>query len=306
MAPRRMKFFEKSSPPESAPITGMMMSSVSDATILPNAPPMMTPTARSITLPRAMNSLNSDTIDMIILSPAGNEAPKLSGKLYAVQRLKRGGMSTRFEQLSGQRTTDMTLSRMGALRLSIMGLVAFALSACGINSVPTAEEAAKARWADVQAQYQRRADLVPNLVATVKGAAKAEQATLTAVTEARAKATSIQVSASDLNDTVKMAQFAAAQGALSQSLGRLLATVEAYPDIKFNQNFQDLQVQLEGTENRISTAIIKYNEAVQEYNTRVRTFPDMIGAAIRGAKPMAPYQATSPNADVAPKVDFGG
>ena len=109
----------------------------------------------------------------------------------------------------------------------------------------------------------------------------------------------------DLGDTAKMAQFAAAQGALSQSLGRLLATVEAYPDIKFNQNFQDLQVQLEGTENRISTAIIKYNEAVQEYNTRVRTFPDMIGAAIRGAKPMAPYQATSPNADIAPKVDFG-
>tara|TARA_B110001454_G_scaffold218280_2_gene245829 strand:- start:54 stop:671 length:618 start_codon:yes stop_codon:yes gene_type:complete len=197
------------------------------------------------------------------------------------------------------------IMRAHSVRTAIMALTMVALSACGINSIPTAEEAAKARWADVQAQYQRRADLIPNLVATVKGAARAEQDTLTAVVEARAKATSIQVNTEDLGDTAKMAQFAAAQGALSQSLGRLLATVEAYPDIKFNQNFQDLQVQLEGTENRISTAIIKYNEAVQEYNTRVRTFPDMIGAAIRGAKPMAPYQATSPNADIAPKVDFG-
>lgn len=197
------------------------------------------------------------------------------------------------------------IMRAHPVRTAIMALMMVALSACGINSIPTAEEAAKARWADVQAQYQRRADLIPNLVATVKGAARAEQDTLTAVVEARAKATSIQVNTEDLGDTAKMAQFAAAQGALSQSLGRLLATVEAYPDIKFNQNFQDLQVQLEGTENRISTAIIKYNEAVQEYNTRVRTFPDMIGAAIRGAKPMAPYQATSPNADIAPKVDFG-
>ncbi|MCB2013814.1 MAG: LemA family protein [Sphingobium sp.] len=187
----------------------------------------------------------------------------------------------------------------------LAGMFALALSACGINSIPTSEEAAKARWADVQAQYQRRADLIPNLVATVKGAAKAEQDTLTAVVEARAKATSIQVSTDDLGDPAKVAEFAAAQGALSQSLGRLLATVEAYPDIKFNQNFRDLQVQLEGTENRIATAVVKYNEAVQDYNTRVRTFPEMIGAAIRGAKPMSPYQAVTPNADQAPTVDFG-
>ncbi|MDQ4419105.1 LemA family protein [Sphingobium sp. DEHP117] len=198
----------------------------------------------------------------------------------------------------------MQSNRTTPMRAAVMALLMLALSACGINSIPTAEEAAKARWADVQAQYQRRADLIPNLVATVKGAARAEQDTLTAVVEARARATSIQVTPDQLGDAAKMAQFAAAQGALSQSLGRLLATVEAYPDIKFNQNFQDLQVQLEGTENRISTAIIKYNEAVQEYNTRVRTFPEMIGAAIRGAKPITPYQATSPNADVAPKVDF--
>ena len=192
-----------------------------------------------------------------------------------------------------------------ALNMALAGMFALALSACGINSIPTAEEAAKARWADVQAQYQRRADLIPNLVATVKGAAKAEQDTLTAVVEARAKATSIQVSNDDLGDPAKVAEFAAAQGALSQSLGRLLATVEAYPDIKFNQNFRDLQVQLEGTENRIATAVVKYNEAVQDYNTRVRTFPEMIGAAIRGAKPMSPYQAVTPNADQAPAVDFG-
>ena len=192
-----------------------------------------------------------------------------------------------------------------SVRMAIAGLLALALSACGINSIPTAEEAVKARWADVQTQYQRRADLVPNLVATVKGAAKAEQDTLTAVVEARAKATSIQVSTDDLGDPAKVAQFAAAQGALSQSLGRLLATVEAYPDIKFNQNFRDLQVQLEGTENRIATAIIKYNEAVRDYNVRVRTFPEMIGAMIRGAKPMTPYQAVTPGADEAPKVDFG-
>ncbi len=191
------------------------------------------------------------------------------------------------------------------LRSTLGALCLLALSACGINSVPTAEEATKARWADVQAQYQRRADLVPNLVATVKGAAQAEQETLTKVMEARAKATSVQVSTDDLNDPNKVAQFAAAQGALSQSLGRLLVTVERYPDIKFNQNFQDLQVQLEGTENRISTAIIKYNDAVQQYNVLVRTFPSMIGAQIRGAKPMTPYQATAPNAQEAPKVDFG-
>lgn len=199
----------------------------------------------------------------------------------------------------------MTMTVVSRARAAFVAVCLLTLSACGINSIPRAEEAAKARWADVQAQYQRRADLVPNLVATVKGAAKAEQETLTNVMEARARATSVQVSADDLGDPARVAQYAAAQGALSQSLGRLLATVEAYPDIKFNQNFQDLQVQLEGTENRIATAVIKYNEAVQDYNTRVRTFPEMMGAAIRGAKPMTPYQATAPNADRAPAVDFG-
>jgi LemA protein len=195
--------------------------------------------------------------------------------------------------------------RRFALALFTIG-AALSLSACGINSVPTAEENAKAKWADVQAQYQRRADLVPNLVATVKGAAKQEQDTLVRVTEARAKATSIQISADDLTDPAKVQQFQQAQAALSQSLGRLIATAEAYPELKTNENFLALQSQLEGTENRITVAIRDYNEAVRAYNTRIRTFPDAIGAKlIHGAKPMTPYQAVTPGAETAPKVDFG-
>ena len=194
--------------------------------------------------------------------------------------------------------------RLFRLLLPVMG--ALALSACGINSVPTAEENAKAKWADVQAQYQRRANLTGNLVATVKAAGKQEQATLTAVTEARAKATSIQINAADLSDPAKVAQYQAAQAQLSQGLGRLLASVEAYPDLKTNENFLQLQSQLEGTENRIAVSIRDYNEAVQAYNTRIRTFPDAIGAKlIHGAKPMAPFQAVTPGAEEAPKVDFG-
>ncbi|MEH6756248.1 MAG: LemA family protein [Parasphingorhabdus sp.] len=193
------------------------------------------------------------------------------------------------------------------IKLLMVPVVALALSACGINSVPTAEEQAKAKWADVESSYQRRADLIPNLVATVKGFATQEQDTLTAVVEARAKASSIQVSANDLGDASKIQEFAAAQGALSQGLGRLMATVEAYPDLKSNQNFLALQSQLEGTENRINVARRDYNEAVREYNTTIRTFPDIIGAKIiHGAKPMEPFKATSEGADEAPTVDFNG
>ncbi|ODU19976.1 MAG: hypothetical protein ABS87_12575 [Sphingomonas sp. SCN 67-18] len=184
--------------------------------------------------------------------------------------------------------------------------IALSVSACGINSVPTAEEVAKARWADVQVNYQRRADLIPNLVETVKGYAAQERTVLTEVTEARAKASSIQLNADQLNDPQAVAQFQAAQGALSSSLGRLLATVEAYPDLKSNQNFLALQSQLEGTENRIAISLRDYNEAVRAYNTRIRTFPDMIGAKlVHGAKPMTPFEATAPNADRAPEVNFG-
>ena len=200
----------------------------------------------------------------------------------------------------------MTILRRFFPALFLPLLTAFALSACGINSVPTAEEAAKAKWADVQAQYQRRSNLIGNLVATVKAAGKQEQDTLVRVTEARAKATSVQVNAEDLSDPAKVQQFQQAQAQLSQGLGRLLASVEAYPDLKTNQNFLDLQSQLEGTENRIAVAIRDYNEAVRAYNTRIRTFPDAIGAKIiHGAKPMTPFQATTPGAEEAPQVDFG-
>ncbi len=184
-------------------------------------------------------------------------------------------------------------------------LAALLLAGCGINSVPTAEETAKARWADVQNEYQRRADLVPNLVATVKGYAAQEKGVLTAVTEARAKATSVQVSADDLDNPAKLRAFGDAQGGLSQALGRLLMVTENYPDLKSNQNFLALQSQLEGTENRITIARRDYNEAVRDYNTRIRTLPDMIGAKlIYGAKPMTTYEATSAGAQSAPQVSF--
>lgn len=190
-------------------------------------------------------------------------------------------------------------------KLAVVPALALSLSACGVNSVPTAEENAKAKWANVQADYQRRADLIPNLVETVKGYAKQESTVLTQVTEARAKATSIQVNASDLSDPAKVKQFQDAQAQLSGSLGRLLASVEAYPELKSNQNFLALQSQLEGTENRINVSIKDYNTAVQSYNTTIRTFPDVIGAKIfYGAKPMTTYQATAPNADRAPEVKF--
>ena len=191
------------------------------------------------------------------------------------------------------------------IKFLMVPAAALALSACGINSVPTAEENAKAKWADVESNYQRRADLIPNLVETVKGYATQEQDTLTAVVEARAKATSVQVNANDLGDAAKVQEYAAAQGALSQGLGRLLATVEAYPDLKSNQNFLALQSQLEGTENRINVARRDYNEAVRQYNTTIRTFPDIIGAKIiHGAKPMTPFQATTEGAEEAPEVKF--
>lgn len=179
------------------------------------------------------------------------------------------------------------------------------LSACGINSIPTAEEEAKAKWADVQNQYQRRADLIPNLVATVKGYASHEERTLTEVTEARAKATSVNVTADDLTDPAKMAAFQQAQGQLSQGLGRLMVAVEAYPQLKADQNFLALQSQIEGTENRIAVARRDYNEAVRQYNTLIRTFPAIIGAkVIYGAKPMVPFEAVTPGADQAPTVNF--
>ena len=183
-------------------------------------------------------------------------------------------------------------------------MLALPLAACGLNSVPTAEETAKARWADVQNEYQRRADLIPNLVSTVKGYAKQESDVLTRVTEARAGAGRIKLSGDDLTDPAKVQQFERAQNAVTFSLQRLQ---EAYPDLKSNQNFLSLQSQLEGTENRITIARRDYNQSVQDYNTRIRTFPDAVGAKIfYGAKPMVPFQATTPGAETAPTVNFGG
>ena len=180
--------------------------------------------------------------------------------------------------------------------------LAATLAGCGINSVPTSEENAKARWADVQAAYQRRADLVPNLVATVKGAARAENATLTNVINARARATQVQATPNDIGDPAKIQQYAAAQTALSVALRPLQ---EAYPQLQSQANFSTLLQQLEGTENRINVTVRDYNQAVQEYNTRIRTFPDAIGAKlIHGAKPLTPFQAVTPGAERAPTVSF--
>ena len=188
-------------------------------------------------------------------------------------------------------------------RAVIMVAVVATLSACGINSVPTAEEAAKARWADVQNQYQRRADLIPNLVATVKAAGAQEKDILVQVTNARASANQVKVSGDDLTDPAKMAAYQRAQAGITLSLQRLQ---EAYPELKSQGNYTTLMSQLEGTENRISIARTDYNAAVQAYNTRIRTFPDAIGAKIfYGAKPMVPFQATTPGAETAPSVNFG-
>lgn len=191
------------------------------------------------------------------------------------------------------------------VRGAIVALAALSLAACGINSVPRAEENAKAKWADVEAQFQRRANLVPNLAEVASGAAETERGILTDVVEARARATSINIDAEDLDDPEQMAQYAAAQTQLSQGLGRLLANVEAYPQLQSITNFQMLQSQLEGTENRIAIAIRDYNEAVREYNTTIRTFPDTIGAnIIHGAEPLVPYEAPTEGADVAPELDM--
>lgn len=183
-------------------------------------------------------------------------------------------------------------------------LAALSLTGCGLNSVPTAEEQVNAKWGDLQADYQRRSDLIPNLVNTVKGYAQQEKTVLTEVTEARAKATSIQLNAGDLSDPAKVQAFQNAQNQLGGSVGRLLASFEAYPDLKSNQNFLALQDQLEGTENRINASRRDYNQAVQQYNTLIRTFPSAIGAKIfYGAKPKVPFEASAA-AQQAPTVNF--
>lgn len=192
--------------------------------------------------------------------------------------------------------------------IAIIGVIVLAFAAlatCSVNTIPTKEERAKAAWADVQSQYQRRADLVPNLVATVSGYAQQEKDVLTAVTEARASATQIKIDLSTLSDPAAFERYRAAQDQLSGVLGRLLAISENYPDLKSNQNFLALQSQLEGTENRIAIARRDFNDAARDFNTELRTFPGVIwaGTIYRSSKAMPLFEAAA-GAQEAPNVSF--
>jgi LemA protein len=200
----------------------------------------------------------------------------------------------------------LVYNRLAALAAVVT--VAVSLAGCGVNNIPTYEQSAKAKWSEVLSQYKRRADLVPNLVETVKGYAAQEQNVLTAVVEARAKATQaqIQIPPDILNNPEAMKRFQDAQNQLGGALGRLLAVVERYPDLKSGQNFLALQSQLEGTENRIAIAWRDYIEAVRVYNTEITTFPGRIWRSVlySSAQPMATFDIT-PQESQTPKVDFG-
>lgn len=185
---------------------------------------------------------------------------------------------------------------------SLAIILSFSLSSCGYNSMVNLEENVKGKWAQVENAYQRRADLIPNLVNTVKGAADFEQETLTQVIEARAKATSVTVDPSNL-DEAAIRNFQQSQDALSQSIGRLLVSVERYPELKANQNFLELQAQLEGTENRISVERKAFNDATQEYNATIRRFPNNLMAGIFGFSQKG-YFTADPGAQNAPTVQF--
>ncbi|HEX8214481.1 MAG TPA: LemA family protein [Allosphingosinicella sp.] len=185
-------------------------------------------------------------------------------------------------------------------------VAAVSLSSCGINAIPTAEEEVNAKWANVEASFQRRANLIPNLVATVRGAAASEERILTNVTQARASATQIRMTPEQLSDPQAMQRFSEAQSRLSAAIIPLQRMQEAYPQLQSQQNFTILMSQLEGTENRININIQDYNESVRAYNTSIRTFPNVIGAKVfYGAEAKVPYQATTPNAEQAPTVEFG-
>ena len=183
-------------------------------------------------------------------------------------------------------------------------LVMLTVSGCGYNTMQTNEEAVKAAWGDVEASYQRRNDLIPNLVEVVKGYAKHERETLTAVTEARAKVGTIQMSKDILEDPQAFARFQSAQGEMSSALSKLMVVVEQYPDLKANQNFQDLQHQLEGTENRINVARTRYNKAVEIFNSSIRIFPNSLtNSLLLHLKLKEPFKA-EPGAEKAPQVKF--
>lgn len=204
------------------------------------------------------------------------------------------------------RTLHMPIQQRAFWQLPSLLALLLLLSGCGINNIPTYDEKVTAAWSQVENQYQRRADLIPNLVETVKGFAAQEQETLTAVIEARSRATSIQVDESILNNPERLQQFQQAQGALSSALSRLMAVSERYPDLKSNQNFLALQSQLEGTENRIAVARRDFIQAVERYNTELRTFPGRIWHSILygDLEPRANFEATTENADEAPAVEF--
>lgn len=191
-------------------------------------------------------------------------------------------------------------------QLMVVLFMSWLLAGCGINNIPQYDEQVKSAWSQVENQYQRRADLIPNLVETVKGFARQEQETLTAVIEARSRATSIQLSADDLDDPQKLQQFQQAQNQLTGALSRLMAVSERYPDLKSNQNFLALQSQLEGTENRIAVARRDFIASVERYNTEIRTFPGRIWHSIMYSDmPIREnFEATAENADQAPQVQF--
>ena len=191
-------------------------------------------------------------------------------------------------------------------RLTLISTLVLVLSSCGINNIPTYDEQVKAGWSQVENQYQRRADLIPNLVETVKGFAAQEKDTLLAVTEARSKVSSMQVDSNLINDPAKLQQFEQAQQKLSGALSRLMVVVERYPDLKSNQNFLALQSQLEGTENRIAVSRRDYIASVQTYNTEIRTFPGRIWHSLMYGEMeiRETFEATAPNAEEAPKVSF--
>jgi LemA protein len=191
-----------------------------------------------------------------------------------------------------------------AVILALLTVAVLALTGCGYNTMQRYEESVFKAWGDLEAQLQRRADLIPNLVETVKGFAAQERETLEAVINARSRATSVQLSPEMLSDPEAVAQFQEAQGSLSSALSRLLVVVESYPELKSNQNFRDLQVQLEGTENRISVARQRYNEAVERFNFSIRRFPNSITNNLLLHLERKSYYEADASAQEVPKVSF--
>jgi LemA protein len=196
------------------------------------------------------------------------------------------------------------LPRAGQVWLASLMVLMLGVASCGYNEVIERDEAVKGAWAEVENQYQRRADVVPNLVRVVKGAANFEKETLQAVVEARSKVGSVQVDASTIDDPKKLQQFEQAQGQLSSALSRLLVVAERYPELKATEGFRDLQVQLEGTENRIAVARKRFIDTVSQYNQTVLKFPTSLGAGMRGKTVRPTFTATTPGADKAPQVEL--